>query len=235
MAIGLAKLLRKPIVMTVRPPTLPHPVRLRARTSDLLVYEQVLINKQYECPLSREPTVIVDAGANIGLSTVYFAARYPQAQILAIEPEPQNFKLLQKNTSTYKNVKAIMAALWWKNTRVNVKITEADSEPWAFHVEESANGAVPAVTLPTLLRHNGIGHVDILKIDVEGAEREIFEKKPDWIHRVDLLAIELHDRLKRGCSRAVYDAMRHHSAWSRDEITFFKTNSSFQSYATEPE
>lgn len=77
---------------------------------------------------------------------------------------------------------------------------------WAFRVDAGNKaGNVRAVTLPTLLKEFDIPKVDILKMDVEGAEKEIFENNAsDWLRRVGLLCIELHDRIRPGASRAVY-------------------------------
>ena len=110
-ATTVAKILRKPVRMKVLPPGLEHYVHLRARTSDLFVYDAVLVQKQYQCDLPFEPRVIIDAGAHIGLTSAYFADMYPNARIVAIEPEPENFRLLERNIAPYKNVRTIRAAL----------------------------------------------------------------------------------------------------------------------------
>jgi FkbM family methyltransferase len=218
--MGLAKLLRKPLLMTVRTRSLAHPVHLRARTLDLMTYEEVIVNDQYQCDLQQNPKVIVDAGANIGLTSAYFATRYPDARIFAIEPEAENFRLLRKNLRPYKNVQPIRGALWSNDTRVKLRDTGADS--WAFQVEESSTGGIPAMTLSTLFTKHAISHADVVKIDIEGAEREVFEGTPDWIEKVGLLMIELHDRFKPGCSEVVCAAMGNRSSWTRGEIRFFE-------------
>src|SRR5436190_21998125 len=78
-----------------------HPVYVRIGTTDLSVLKQVLVERQYDFSLPVTPKVIVDAGANIGLSAVFFANKYPAAVIFAIEPEESNFKVLEKNVSAY--------------------------------------------------------------------------------------------------------------------------------------
>lgn len=220
LTMGLAKLLRKPLLMTVRTASLAHPVQLRARTLDLLAYQEVIVNDQYQCVLQQNPKVIVDAGANIGLTSAYFATRYPNARIFAIEPEAENFRLLRKNLRPYKNVQPIRGALWSNDTRVELRETGTDT--WAFQVQESPTGGIPAITLSTLFANHAISHADVVKIDIEGAEREVFEGTPDWIRKVGLLMIELHDRFKPGCSEAVCAAMGDRSSWTRGEIRFFE-------------
>jgi hypothetical protein len=70
-----------------------YPFRVRLKTSDVKAFEQVIYEKEYEMALSRPPSVILDAGANIGLASIYFANRYPNAKIIAVEPEKSNFEL----------------------------------------------------------------------------------------------------------------------------------------------
>jgi len=217
--ITLSKFLRKPIEMEVHPPRLPHPVRLRTRTSDLRVYDEVITNRQYECDLQNEPEIIIDAGANIGLASIYFAIRFPDAHIVAIEPEKENFRLLQENTKSYKNIRPIQAALWPRETRVDVRDRCLDL--WGFQTEENSLGTIPAITVSKLLRQHSIPRVDILKMDIEGAEYEVFAGVPDWISRVGILMIELHDQFKAGCSEMVYTAMANRKSWRKGEITFF--------------
>ena len=66
----------------------------------------------YDSGFRPAPRVVVDAGANIGLSTVFFANKFPQAKIVAIEPEPSNFAMLRDNVAPYPNVTPVQAALW---------------------------------------------------------------------------------------------------------------------------
>src|SRR5262245_8086929 len=79
-----------------------EPFTLRLRGSDLMTFFQVIVHKGYELPWSGpDPRVIVDAGANIGLSSIWFATQYPEAKVIAIEPNRDNFALLEENTAAY--------------------------------------------------------------------------------------------------------------------------------------
>ena len=77
----------------------------------------------------------MDAGAYTGLSTVFFANRFPDKKIIAIEPDKENYAMLIKNTHKYKNVKAYHAAVWNRNT--TVVIINKESSLWGFQVEET--------------------------------------------------------------------------------------------------
>ncbi|HEY7772510.1 MAG TPA: FkbM family methyltransferase, partial [Marinagarivorans sp.] len=81
-----------------------HPFILRIPSSDVPTYQQVFIDREYQFKVSKQPKVIVDAGANIGLAAIYFANQYPNAKIIAIEPEKGNFDQLTANTKPYPNI-----------------------------------------------------------------------------------------------------------------------------------
>jgi hypothetical protein len=61
------------------------------------------------------------------------------------------------------------------------------------------------MTVDTIMREHGIDHIDVLKVDIEGAEREVFRDPSSWIDKVDTLIVELHERLKLGCNRSFYN------------------------------
>lgn len=191
---------------TVVPRGHKSPFTLRADTADVAVFRQVFVDREYDHKMLSgiHPRHIIDAGAHIGSVSIFFARKFPDARIVAIEPDATNFELLKLNTKCYKNIVPINAALWCEDTHVGLSNPYGTS--WAFRVDAGNKaGNVRAVTLPTLLKEFDIPKVDILKMDVEGAEKEIFENNAsDWLRRVGLLCIELHDRIRPGASRAVY-------------------------------
>ena len=183
-------------------------VTIRPGTSDLLCLGKVFIDWEYAIPFKTTARLIVDAGANIGLATIYFADKFPQAKIIAIEPEPSNYELLVRNCSGMSNVTPWHAAIW--NTHASLQIGNPDAEKWSFTVTPCANGAsaIKALTIPEILTKSGYNTIDILKIDIEGAERELFSDGcEEWLQRVKMIIIELHDRFVPGCSRTVYSEL----------------------------
>lgn len=238
--IALARLARRPMQIAVASADHIQPVHLRMRTTDVSVYEEIVANGEYRFEIAREPTVIVDAGANIGLTSIFFANRYPGAKVIAIEPEASNFRMLIKNCERYSTIVPIEAALWSSDTRVDLQ--DPGTGSWGFRTEDRQqvqdtgapaqdtgavarpgdDAGVRALTIPTLMREVGIDHIDILKVDIEGAEKEIFDHCDAWIDRIGVLAVELHDRWKPGCSEAVEAAARNFPiTWTRGETTFF--------------
>src|SRR5260370_13944534 len=79
-------------------------VVLRRQTTDLRCLEKVFVSDEYDSPFQLSPRVIVDAGANVGMATLFFAQRDPEAKILAIEPEASNFEMLKQNCQSLSNV-----------------------------------------------------------------------------------------------------------------------------------
>jgi FkbM family methyltransferase len=181
---------------------------LRKSTSDHLVFRDIFLFGEFKLPIKINPKFIVDAGAYIGLSSIYYSLKYENANILAIEPEKSNFEILEENTIGFKNIKRINAGLWSKN--VTLKIVDSSSEKWAFKVEEiegETKDGIKSMTLNSVLENSGFQEIDILKIDIEGSEKELFSKNTEWLDKVKIIVIELHDRLIPGCSDAVYEAI----------------------------
>jgi FkbM family methyltransferase len=201
----MATLTRLPIYFKYKPLNCAHYITLRAGTSDIPTYHQVFIKKEYAFRTSKMPAVIVDAGANIGLASILFANRFPKAKIIAIEPEKSNFELLRKNTACYPNIVALRAALWNKNEEIS--LIDPGFGHWGF-ITEQKNGRhagkelVPAITIDRVMTEFGLEEISILKIDIEGAEKEVFSDSSAWIDKVDSIIIELHERMKSGCNRA---------------------------------
>jgi FkbM family methyltransferase len=193
-------------------PQVRHPITLRTRTSDIDTYDQVLYSGEYDVPGFGDVTTIVDAGANIGLASMFFAHKFPNARIIALEPESSNFELMSRNLNAYPNVTCLKKALWSQSGSVTV--FDPGDGAWGFRTESEGAGdtmgkvigTVECISLPDLLDEFDIDKLDVLKIDIEGSEKEVFDTSSEWIDRVDVIVAELHDRFKRGCSRAFYNA-----------------------------
>ena len=192
-------------------PGIKYPIFVRISTTDASVLRQVLFERHYDFELKTPPKVIIDAGANIGLASIFFANRYPDATIIAIEPEVSNFGLLEKNVQPYPRIKAVHAALWKENGEINLVDPGLGHHGFQTTQGDNSQGKrslVRAVTVDSLMKEMGIEHVDVLKIDVEGAEKDVFEHSGNWIEKVDIIMAELHDHLRGGCSAAFENASR---------------------------
>lgn len=185
-------------------------ILLRANSSDIDVFETVFIAERFKIKNDIDnPKVIVDAGANTGLVSIYFAVRFPNAKIYAIEPEESNYEIMEINTGNYQNIFPIKAGLWKDNTPLYLE--NPNVEKWAFRVtdEYSPNNSVKSIAVSDILLLSSEENIDIFKIDVEGAEKVIFSENYHlWIDKVFLFIIETHDNLINGCDSAFYSALR---------------------------
>lgn len=205
-----AKACRHPVTVSFKRPFPPKALSLRIPSTDVLLYRQIFERHEYDVPVSRPPRVIVDAGANVGLTSVYFAHRFPNARIIAIEPEAHNFALLASNVAEYPNVVPVKAALWHSHTVVD--LFDPGVGPWGYVVgcADDCSGRwrqrTDTVTLDAVMKTYDLDRVDLLKMDIEGSEREVLADPHAWIDRVDALIVELHERKKPGCTR-VFEAV----------------------------
>ena len=185
-------------------------------SSDYDVLRQVIFEAEYEMACSAfklnfktfEPVRIVDAGANIGLTSRFFAERFPDSVIYALEPEHGNFKMLVKNVAGLDTIKPLQNALSAeKGKRFAIGKSGRDGADWSRTTQESANGTIMGITLEELLNENG-GFFDILKIDIEGAERFIFDNQAsqDFLDKTRVLVIEIHDEFK--IRNSIYHILR---------------------------
>lgn len=164
-----------------------HVVRLRPASTDRIVFQQVLIWEQYDFDYPEPVRLVVDAGANIGLASVWFARRFPDATVVALELEPENAALLARNVAALPNVVPLHAALRPDNRPV---AAVGDDGEWAYVAQPG--GTIQSVTPAELIAQHG--PIDILKLDIEGGERDLLADSGDWIAQVRTIVAELHPR-----------------------------------------
>ena len=190
-------LLRIKKVLKVRPRGWDRPVFIRAHTSDFFVYREIFELNIYQSALPAQVRTIIDAGANIGLTSLFFARQYPSARIIAIEPAAENLRVFRRNLADYPNVRCLQAGLWPRAEPL--RITNPDDAAWAFEVHPctAAESDFTGMTVPQVMTELGSPTLDLLKIDIEGAEWPLFfDAPPDWLRQVNLLMVELHARQK---------------------------------------
>lgn len=192
----------------IRSKTIRYPFQIREKL-DLSTFFSVILGDQYLTKADFPVRTIIDAGANIGTSTVYFASLYPEAEICAIEPSQTNFERLKANTEEYPNVKCLCGALAGREGHVKIKDTSCQHDSFRVgQCDEESAGSVPAWDLPACLELMGWSHVDLLKVDVEGAEVEIFSEAPErWMNLVNHFFIETHDSSSHQASKVVFKVL----------------------------
>ncbi len=175
----------------------PCEVAARLGTTDVLALEEIFRTEVYSGLRSTlaEAQYIIDCGANAGYSSVYFLRHSRNARVFAIEPDPDNASVCEANLKALMETgraRLLRGAVWSREEKL---LLEGEGE-WAFSVKPgNVEGApVQGYSLEQIVQFSGFPHVDLLKIDIEGAEREVFEAGiPDWLlDRIHVIAIELH-------------------------------------------
>lgn len=203
--------LSAPSRVVLRPRFLKHPVGLRAMSSDPFVFRQIMIENEYAPLANLCPATILDLGANVGLASAYFLSRFQDARVLAVEAEPANFAACRENLAPYHDRARVMHGAVWSGRgplTLYAKSCAAD-----FRVKEAATASADDVVVEgwdvgSLIAMSGFEHIDLLKIDIEGAEEEIFSRGFDqWLPSVKNLCIELHGER---CRSAFFAAMQNY-------------------------
>ena len=177
---------------------------LRRNTSDLLVFNQVILNKTYhplldiiERNFQGPVRVIIDVGGNIGLTSLFFHCYFKDATIHVIEPSARNFLVLKENMGRNQvRAKVYQKALLASNTRVKIANSFRDGQDWSTYVvPTSSSSDIEALSLTDFKRSNQFGLIDILKIDIEGHEAELFDSDDflSELKSVRFLALEVHE------------------------------------------
>jgi len=188
------------------------PVIVRLGSSDREVFEQVFVEQQYgQSNRLLKPKVVVDCGANVGYASVYFLRHFPEARVIAVEPDPRNVEICRRNLAPYGDrVKIIQKALWSDVRSLSfVEHTRKRGAEWAVQVSarsrDVSGSVVEAIDVPTLIASVGVDEIDLLKIDIEKSEVEVFGAGPcSWLERVRNIAIELHDQ---HCQEVFYTSL----------------------------
>ncbi len=193
-----------------------YEVSLRLLTSDVPTFRQVFLDREYESSnLPASANCILDLGANVGFASVFFGLKYPAARILALEPDQSNYEMLKQNVKRLGDrVVAKNLAVWFEDGVLGLASRDKDERPlgaWGIRVVDPDLNTLETVTcrsLPSLFRELGIDEVDILKVDIEGAELELFSSDvSSWLPMVKLLIIETHERFRPGSDLAVRRAV----------------------------
>lgn len=183
----------------------------RSNDSDLVMFEQVFVNQDYEFDLGFVPATIVDAGANAGYAALFFHRKYPNARIIAIEPDSENCETLRLNTGGIPQIQPVKGGIW--SGRQPLAVNNAEAPKCMISLKpagESGPDTVEGYGVADIMRLADAEVIDLLKIDIEGGELELFsENYLPWIKKVRVFMVELHDRIRPGCAAVFYSALGH--------------------------
>jgi FkbM family methyltransferase len=193
-------------------------IELRRSLSDYWSYDQCIASTAFDldrCAQGRQlrdryanmlaegrQPVILDCGANIGCSAYWFGVEFPQARILAVEPDPQNARLAESNTRRCANVRVIHGAVASIDCRMTLSNTAQGSD--AFRTKVAVAGEIQGYSIESLLQLTGARPTDLLlaKIDIEGFEQELFSQNTEWVEHAGAIIVETHDWMLPGQATA---------------------------------
>lgn len=195
--------------------------RKKPKSSDLDAFNMIYSKKEY-LPvikayidnfdnLNEKALCIIDAGSNIGLTSLFFIDYFKKVNIVCIEPELENFKILDYNLKNCNdnNIYKINGAVWSNDCNIKIINDFKDKLDWSFRVEETKEAiGIRAFTLDSIIKNVGFDSIDILKIDIEGSEKQIFDKKNsnlEFLKITKCIAIEIHDFFD--CRKEIYDVL----------------------------
>ena len=171
-------------------------IQLRRRSGDFFIFHEIFTSRYYHLADSLvppAPAVIVDLGANVGLATLFLADRFAGARHFCVEPNPGNLALLRANLSFLTDRLTTLEGAA-SGRRGDARFFDSDWTGGGHLVEKGpSTRSVRCVTMDEIISTYRIKAIDILKVNIEGAEKEIFSAKPDWLTRVRCIVIELHN------------------------------------------
>jgi len=166
-----------------------HPLLVRPGTEDAGMVTSTIVREEYgQFEPAVDPEWMIDAGTYIGDTSAYFLSRFPRLKVIALEPNPPAFEMARQNLAPYGGRATLLPkALWTGDQRLRFGGDFGGASIQATGCE------VEATSIPSLLNEFAIPRLDILKMDIEGAEELIFASNPEgWLARVELLIIEIH-------------------------------------------
>lgn len=177
---------------------LQHKFFIRPLSSDISALSQIFIGDEFGSMPIETPHYCLDLGANIGCTSIYFLNRWPDSRVIAVEADPVNFQLLVKNLRPYGN-RALPVLGAVSDFNGHVSIERSPLGHWASQITsviDSNQPIIPAFTLDRILAWCPPASVDLIKMDIEGAETRVIAWMINNLEhcRGSTLAVELHNQ-----------------------------------------
>jgi FkbM family methyltransferase len=169
---------------------LHHPILIRPGTDDATTIINNIIREEWgQIENNFNPEWIIDAGAYIGDTSAYFLSKFPNVNIIALEPNPETFTIMSQNLKPYEpRITMINSGLYSKDCQLFFEGAGTSAS-----VNEKGKTEIEVITINSLLKRFNLNHISILKIDIEGSEEQVFASKPEeWLKLFDCILIEFH-------------------------------------------
>ena len=168
-------------------------ISYRCNRGDIQGIREVFLDEVYRLPDRWQPRTIIDLGANIGLTSLWYADRYPIAHVVAVEPVPENAALLRSNLSINGVPSTVVEAA--VGPRAGRAMFTVARESNLGRLGGEGTQEVSVVTMPELIEVLG-SRVDLLKMDIEGGEQDLLTQGDlAWLDEVDAIIAEFHSKV----------------------------------------
>jgi FkbM family methyltransferase len=163
----------------------------RLNKGDIWSLREVWLFECYKFPANIHPEWVLDLGANIGMTSVWLASRYPVRKIIAVEPATSNEALIRHNLMQ-NQVDAIVIAAAIGSRDGSVAFVEHSASNFG-KADYNKSGSTPLISMNTLMKRYCNGkRIDLLKLDIEGGEQELLGSNLEWLEWVDAIIAEFH-------------------------------------------
>lgn len=169
-------------------------LKYRLNKGDLWSMREVLLDECYRFPGEIRPKNFIDLGANIGLTSYWMSRCYPLERLLMVEPDLENAQLAKINLASFRgHIFCIEGAVGSKDGFACFRASESSN---LGSIQQGVQGDTRVYSMESLLNEAGFtGGVDLLKIDIEGGEADLFSANTNWLDRVNAIIAEFHPDL----------------------------------------
>jgi FkbM family methyltransferase len=186
-----------------------YPIYIRAIRADMQSFVNTFIDPYLEMkPYMAGAKFVIDAGSNIGYTALLFANWWPEAKVVGLEPDRENFELAVKNTERYGTVLIHQAGLWNETADLQIEAGQEDGFVVRKVIDKSKvkkENLSRGISIDEIIKDVGTKQIDFLKFNIEGSEKEVFaEHYTYWLPNTKCMLVELHDGKNAGCSNVVF-------------------------------
>lgn len=161
----------------------------RLNRGDIQGVREVWLDQAYRLPFDLPPTVVIDLGANIGLTSLFFAQNYGSDAVVAVEPDSSNARLARANLSRNGvSGEVVEAAVGARDGSARFQVARESN----LGRLSGIGPEVPVVSMPSLLARTPDGFADLVKVDIEGAEEQVLSGDLGWLDRIGSMIVEFH-------------------------------------------
>lgn len=161
---------------------------VRGNAADYHAFYTVFVRNDYPCVSDYQPDLILDLGANVGYSAVFFKLRYPSCEVICVEPDSENIEVLARNVNGLEGITCLLKAVMGRGG----ELVELEGENKISGRVKTGSGDIETVSISELIKGVQKDTKLLVKMDIEGAEKDVFEGDVQWLKFVDFLYLEVH-------------------------------------------